>query len=305
MIHRANLVLVASLLTGVTSATLPLINQGLPTCYKLQASRDRVLTSDVCFFNDHHDKGQISVEYQLHGEMEGWQLDAAYFWVGSNVTDIPIESGDKHESNRNQFPFYKEGIDAMTVRFALSLSRDLGFVCPDEGKQFLTSLHARAKNRKTEETIHLHTIHENENIIGSLWERVTHLVLSCPADASHLKPDEHMSFNNPTLYSVPSSQRQRRTQLNCPALYPAKEDIVLELDKAFITRMKTTIDLAGLVYRSDSGPIEDIIEEQRKNFEFFDGWSDFNDQALVAKPFNTSACWAVFQSTEGINPLGT
>ena len=71
-------------------------------------------------------------------------------------------------------------------------------------------------------------------------------------------------------------------------------------------RAKVVIDLAKVINSEVSGPIEDIIEEQRKIYELFDGWGDgINDQACVAKTKDTQTCFAAFQAADCQNPFGT
>jgi hypothetical protein len=78
----------------------------------------------------------------------------------------------------------------------------------------------------------------------------------------------------------------------------------LLLPKIFFLKAQQVMKLSGIVNREMSGPIEDQIEQQSEVFEFFDGWSDINDQAVVAKTRDKGICYAVFQATEDGNLLG-
>ena len=106
-------------------------------------------------------------------------------------------------------------------------------------------------------------------------------------------------------------QHNRKIQVgdgqNCPALYPDEDDVVLTLSEDFMKqKVKRMIDFATLVHSGVQGrPIEDLIDEQRPNYERFDGWSDIDDQALVAKTKDTQICFAAFQSVIALNPFGT
>ena len=71
-----------------------------------------------------------------------------------------------------------------------------------------------------------------------------------------------------------------------------------------IQKVNVTRTLASVVSREHSGAnIEDLIEEQRKIYERFDGFSDVNDQALVAKTKDTQTCFATFQSVVNTGEL--
>lgn len=90
----------------------------------------------------------------------------------------------------------------------------------------------------------------------------------------------------------------------CPGLYPENTAFNFSRD-FFVKKVNVTMRLSDIVNRDDYGPIEDLIEEQRKHYERFDGWSDFNDQALVAKTFD-GICFMTFAATGSgsENPLG-
>ena len=91
----------------------------------------------------------------------------------------------------------------------------------------------------------------------------------------------------------------------CEPLYPPPTNIVFNITKDFfIHKVNVTRTLASVVSREHSGkPIDDLIEEQRQIYELFDGFSDINDQALVAKTKDTQTCFATFQSTVNTGEL--
>lgn len=89
---------------------------------------------------------------------------------------------------------------------------------------------------------------------------------------------------------------------NCPTLYP--KNIAFNLSKEFlINKVNVSMQLSDIVNRDIYGPIEDLVEEQRKIYERFDGFSDFNDQALVAKTKDAQVCFVTFQGTDSGNGL--
>jgi hypothetical protein len=89
--------------------------------------------------------------------------------------------------------------------------------------------------------------------------------------------------------------------LSCP---PNPDLDYILLPRIFFLKAQQVMTLSDIVSREMSGQIEDQLEQQRQVYEFFDGWSDSNDQAVVAKTRDGNVCYAVFQATEDGNLLG-
>lgn len=70
-----------------------------------------------------------------------------------------------------------------------------------------------------------------------------------------------------------------------------------------VNKVKVVMELSDMVNREEYGDIEDLVEDQRNIFERFDGFSDYNDQSLVAKTKDTNICFATFQSTDPGNGI--
>ncbi|CAB9505733.1 expressed unknown protein [Seminavis robusta] len=87
------------------------------------------------------------------------------------------------------------------------------------------------------------------------------------------------------------------TSSSCRAA--SEQDAELLLSKEFmIHKVHVATHLSDIVNREEYGRIEDMIDEQRKVFERFDGFHDYNDQSLVAKTKDTQTCFVTFQSTD-------
>jgi hypothetical protein len=96
-------------------------------------------------------------------------------------------------------------------------------------------------------------------------------------------------------------------QSGCPNIDPDPSTVRFYLDKDFwIKYVNQSLFLAFIIGAEDNGPIEDLVPELRKVYERFDGFSDFDDQALVAKTNDTNICFAAFQATDrgDRSPLG-
>ena len=96
-------------------------------------------------------------------------------------------------------------------------------------------------------------------------------------------------------------QNHRRDE-GCPAVYP--KNAAFNLTEEFmVNKVKVVMELSDMVNREEYGDIEDLVEDQRNIFERFDGFSDYNDQSLVAKTKDTNICFATFQSTDPGNGI--
>lgn len=278
-------------------------HQGTESCHELHSKESATAPARVCFRRPEDstdkidDKNRLLVDIELDAQ-EGWQLEAAYLWLGSNHTDIPTLGVTPAF---DQYPFQTESL-SNKLSFEVSLRNHLGLVCPDNNNNkeasssFLASLGASASNRVTKEQVQLEYVNHQEDS-GSLLDQLVSINLPCPK-SEPTEVGSIKSVNNSNIYT----QQHRREQGACP---PYPSNIVLNLTEAFMIRAKVVLDLATVVNSEVSGPIEDLIEEQRKIYERFDGFSNgINDQALVAKTKDTQTCFATFQSVNCINPLG-
>ncbi|CAB9520157.1 expressed unknown protein [Seminavis robusta] len=276
------------------------VNMGLSPCYKLKATHDTAETVEACLSSDgdNHDNQEVKVVISLAEEdnEDHWLLETARLWVGDNITKV---SSIQQTPGEPSLLLQAKSIASKTTQFTLPLLDKLDFSCPDEGRLFWMSLNVTGTNENSNETIHWNLVHHKDNVFPQT-SHVTSFALSCHAVdvADELTPPVQLQ----SPFSK-TNQQHRRGQDNCPALYPAPEDIVLSLTKPFMRRANYTLGLSTLANRGVSGPIEDNIEEQRKLWEFFDGWSDIDDQTVVAKPFDMDVCFAVFSSVQGINPF--
>jgi len=267
---------------------------------------------------------------------EEWSLQATKMWLGNSVANIPKKiqnDEDNHELalNFDQFPFQTLNLPSLFSTYAsfatldISLANDLDFSCPNpSGMLVLASFHVTILQISTQTTFDLTTVDGKE---GSTFGLVNALYLSCADDTSlahipsHHHPNQrqqHSPTEDPdkviareeesaTLVAEPERHynlrtRSRRTQ-NCPAIDPDPSTVKLSLSEDFFKRARVMLELAFVVESDQVGPIEDQIEKQREIYERFDGWSDCDDQALVAKTKDTGTCFAIFQGTDGANLL--
>lgn len=115
-----------------------------------------------------------------------------------------------------------------------------------------------------------------------------------------------------TSGATETSNLRRRTQIYqkippilnpCPTSYPASTSF--NLTETFIRQANEAYKLITLVTIGDAGTkIENLVEESRKIYPIFNGWSDYNDQALVAKTKDTGICYGVFMGTVAWNLAG-
>ena len=246
-------------------------------------------------------------------------------WLGTNIVDIPGAAEEtEYEPNLSGFPFQTHSTldilkESKQTGFEISLSNDLYFECPNEVALYVGLIHATLRHISTNATIDLSIVNDRKDT-GSLLDQIIPIVIACPTDSSFsrakpkpkdasLRMGELFSFYATSNSKESSSlvrqnlrrnkqqdqkQEERRTQ-NCPAMDPDPNTLRLTLSQVFLMRAKVVIDLAIII--NDSGPLEDQIPIQRKIFERFDGWSDINDQAIVAKTNDTQTCFAIFQAT--------
>ncbi|CAB9526509.1 expressed unknown protein [Seminavis robusta] len=103
-------------------------------------------------------------------------------------------------------------------------------------------------------------------------------------------PTVHYGYHRPPTTTTPAPVPD-----HCPA-YP--DLVFLMIPKNMMLKLQEIMKLAKLVSREESGPIGDLIEEQRLVYDFFDGWTDPDDQAVVAKTKDRPICYAVFEATQ-------
>lgn len=109
----------------------------------------------------------------------------------------------------------------------------------------------------------------------------------------------------PLQHNNIEDQHRRAQQGGCGPIYPNPNTIAFNLTEDFmIKKVNVTRTLSSVVSREHSGQdIEDLIEEQRQIYELFDGFSDCNDQALIAKTKDTKTCFVTFQSVVNTGTL--
>ena len=68
-----------------------LLDQEPISCHELHTQQSEISPARVCFrrhSNDDDDR-LVVVDYQLDAR-EGWKLESAYLWMGTNLTDVPL-----------------------------------------------------------------------------------------------------------------------------------------------------------------------------------------------------------------------
>lgn len=130
-----------------------------------------------------------------------------------------------------------------------------------------------------------------------------HSVVPSLAPSKKVVPD-----SAPNNHGVPTSSPSKKdgptsAPKNTTCLPNPDRDFLL-LPRSFFLKAQQVMTLSDIVSREMTGPIDDQIEQHRQVYEFFDGWTDINDQAVVAKTRDRSICYAVFQATEDGNLLG-
>ena len=104
--------------------------------------------------------------------------------------------------------------------------------------------------------------------------------------------------------ALPVVARLGMSHNGCPGIYP--DNIAFNFTKDFfLKKVNVTMRLSDLVNRENFG--QDVLAQEQDNYERFDGFSDPNDQAIVAKTMD-GICFATFSATGGnglMNFIGT
>ena len=188
-----------------------------------------------------------------------------------------------------------------------SAESPLGFDCSADPSTFLVSVAAMSKNLLTNATMTMEFLNHRD-VTESVQDHMVSVELSCSSkteSTTTTSTTPKLRARTSTGEGIVAQNHRREQESTGGCLYPNPNSIVLNLTEPFMRRAKVVIDLAKVVNSEVSGPIEDIIDEQRKLYERFDGWSDgINDQALVAKTNDTKTCFAAFQAVDCQNPFG-
>eukprot|EP00797_Seminavis_robusta_P018413 Sro275_g105870.2 (457) ;mRNA; f:76599-78336 len=147
------------------------------------------------------------------------------------------------------------------------------------------ALHATAKKTLSDGTVQMAQVHPLEFNSVSCQQQTE----SGPVKPQILRRRAQFEIIPPML------QLEQQT---CPS-YPTRIDF--NLTQEFIRDAVQAFEFIKLVFREEMGPIEGMLDRQRQFYASFNGWSDWNDQALVAKTRDTNVCFAVFMATEGNN----
>ena len=85
--------------------------------------------------------------------------------------------------------------------------------------------------------------------------------------------------------------------------YP--DDIKLNISRADVQLAFNALELNMMVTRWRSGPVRKVVRQQKDNpyYERFTGFSDINDQAIIAKVAAEATCYASFMGNEFWNPF--
>jgi hypothetical protein len=111
--------------------------------------------------------------------------------------------------------------------------------------------------------------------------------------------DNDDGASKPTGASLDGKIPRNLQQAGCPSVGPDPTAVRFYLDKDFwIKYVNQSLFLASIIAAEENGPIEDLVPKLRETYERFDGFSDFDDQALVAKTKDTQICFASFQATD-------
>ena len=101
-----------------------------------------------------------------------------------------------------------------------------------------------------------------------------------------------------TIFQIATAQNATN---KCPTLPTTK--VLMNFSKEFVDTATEAMQLNIWASESVSGPIELLIEDLQKFYDFFEGFSDVDDQVVVAKPFDQDICYGVFAPTHLANPL--
>ena len=106
--------------------------------------------------------------------------------------------------------------------------------------------------------------------------------------------------DNTTVNSISANylySRSHRRAQDCPSLYPT--DVEFMLTKEFMEKVGEVMSLATIIQISENGPIKDHVDDLRKIYERFDGWTSKHeeDQTCVAKSKDSQTCFAIFMGS--------
>lgn len=123
--------------------------------------------------------------------------------------------------------------------------------------------------------------------------------------ASSVKAQNNLRSTPPWGGHLRALQLESDPESNAASCGAYPDDIKLSLSRADVQLAFNAQELNMMVTRARSGPVRKVVREQKDNpyYERFTGYSDINDQAIIAKVAAEATCYASFMGDELWNPF--